>query len=1065
MIKVFLISIIPFLLIPILASEVEASNPNLFVSAENSNFINYFEGSMVVEVVIIDNNIRDTDQGKGEPNVTINGKQLRMVQGSDGQWYAYFAHVDAAKTADQIVLDKGVGAQGQSLDFGVFCDRTTSASVLGVSFSNTVGVAIPRKGGISGSTDGSASFNACTGSPTSSMNLNNVVRESKAVNTNSNVPPGQIGIDVDAWPVIQLFSFGNVEIKYNKGGGPQFVELEYDQIPNISLNLDRSVYPTNAEVFVTINDIQLNQDPTDEDSWTFNINSPTAVFYQAFDENGQNAGNGGPGLIDLFPRLSDLEFDNNGFFTMNLGSVAELQTNDYQPANSVTDGTTTYSQIVTFVESETSSGIFENFDFGNESTIGILADAPRGQSAIISYNKQSLSILTGTFEGSIVLGAPGTQLTAGTKNPISVNDPDQNINPGSRDTLEIFKSSSILPTLQIGNPVTLEKTSNVKIYSSSFAPLGGGTPVSSSVPDKISKILVIDTTATSPTSFEKISMNLGITAGELQTLFIDDNSSNQAGTNWLNFDLRSFEKQLEINSFSDTSMTLHFGGLPGTTSVTILDPGDISSAIGFVEIDNSDIATINTVSSSSSVFLEINFDSSNNTSPAGSISNEDDTQPIVFDLFSFGEKNNQEINNAIYRLELEETTNNSGKFSGTIQYTIATQLSTFDANLIRATLRTIDDQIHYAVTNRMIDNEGISIQYSDVQVGAIIPKSLKFDINTNSGVVTTKSSLRFGHPVTITLNDPDLNIADDIINIYTVNDDPNSPLVDTVADTGGGLLMEILIKDIRYERCTIDGKEFGGLASTGFSLIETGTNTGIFEGTFKMPTEFCNKTGTKLITTAGGSIDAKYHDFRDSSGNPNIFSLSRISSSITGIPPTLNSEQFILPKYKQTADVILTGKLDNYKQGTSLQLTLIGPDETTEELNILATRQGEYTALLTLYHNSQPGIYNIAINYLNSPVATVFFEVIKHQVPEWIKNNARWWSTNQISDSEFIGGIEHLIKEDIITIPESLKSQSSVQEIPSWIKNTAKWWSEDSVTDDEFLSALEFLVKSGIIRI
>jgi hypothetical protein len=365
----------------------------------------------------------------------------------------------------------------------------------------------------------------------------------------------------------------------------------------------------------------------------------------------------------------------------------------------------------------------------------------------------------------------------------------------------------------------------------------------------------------------------------------------------------------------------------------------------------------------------------------------------------------------------------------------------------------------------MIDNEGISIQYSDVQVGAIIPKSSKFDINTNSGVVTTKSSLRFGHPVTITLNDPDLNIADDIINIYTVNDDPNSPLVDTVADTGGGLLMEILIKDIRYERCTIDGKEFGGLASTGFSLIETGTNTGIFEGTFKMPTEFCNKTGTKLITTAGGSIDAKYHDFRDSSGNPNIFSLSRISSSITGIPPTLNSEQFILPKYKQTADVILTGKLDNYKQGTSLQLTLIGPDETTEELNILATRQGEYTALLTLYHYSQPGTYNIEINYRNSPVATIFFEVIKHQVPEWIKNNARWWSTNQISDSEFIGGIEHLIKEEIITIPESLKSQSSVKEIPSWIKNTAKWWSEDSVTDDEFLSALEFLVKSGIIRI
>ena len=70
-----------------------------------------------------------------------------------------------------------------------------------------------------------------------------------------------------------------------------------------------------------------------------------------------------------------------------------------------------------------------------------------------------------------------------------------------------------------------------------------------------------------------------------------------------------------------------------------------------------------------------------------------------------------------------------------------------------------------------------------------------------------------------------------------------------------------------------------------------------------------------------------------------------------------------------------------------------------EEINILATKEGEYNALLTLYHNSKPGNYNIVIDYLNSPVGSVSFEIIEHQVPEWIKNNARWWSTNEISDS------------------------------------------------------------------
>ena len=52
------------LLIPI--SDASASdNPNLFVSAENPHFDNHFSGAMVVEVVIRDNDIRDTDEGKG----------------------------------------------------------------------------------------------------------------------------------------------------------------------------------------------------------------------------------------------------------------------------------------------------------------------------------------------------------------------------------------------------------------------------------------------------------------------------------------------------------------------------------------------------------------------------------------------------------------------------------------------------------------------------------------------------------------------------------------------------------------------------------------------------------------------------------------------------------------------------------------------------------------------------------------------------------------------------------------------------------------------------------------
>jgi hypothetical protein len=52
-----------------------AANANLFVSAENSQFDNYMSGPQVIEVVVIDSDINDTDQAKGEPDVTVNGKK------------------------------------------------------------------------------------------------------------------------------------------------------------------------------------------------------------------------------------------------------------------------------------------------------------------------------------------------------------------------------------------------------------------------------------------------------------------------------------------------------------------------------------------------------------------------------------------------------------------------------------------------------------------------------------------------------------------------------------------------------------------------------------------------------------------------------------------------------------------------------------------------------------------------------------------------------------------------------------------------------------------------------
>ena len=1055
------------LLIPIISADA-SSNPNLSVSAENSQFDNHFSGSMVIEVVIRDNDIRDTDEGKGEPDVTLNGKNLRMTQSSDGNWYAYFANLDAAKTADSTVGDPGTG-----LDFGVFCDRDTT--IFGIDFSDTDGVSVPSSLGISGFSNGEGSFNQCTGSITSNEDLNNVVRNPRAVNTNPSVPIGQIGLtSIDVWPFIQLFEFDDVTIQYNAAGGTQTVDLEYDEIPNISLSLDRDLYPQRAEVFVTVNDMQLNQDPTDEDSWTFNVSSPVTTFYQAFDNNGNSSADGTPGLVNLVPHLSRIGFEDNGIFSVDLNSVIELRPNSNQnDQTSVDNGPPsfdTFPQIVTFVEKGPNSGIFESFDFNDHSTLGIGEDSSRGQAGTITYNDNSVSVLTGFSNASVSvqekelkIESGSSSLTPGTEYTLVLTDPDQNINSGSQDDLDAFRDSALLPTIKIGKPVTLERSSNVIFYPNSNN-FSGGQTASSSIIDRNSERLFIDTNPLSGNNFKQISMNLGITGSELRTILIDNTNSSDLGTNWLNYDFRSFEEDFEINNFSDAQMDLYFGSL-SSVPINIAASGDLSSSKGFIQLDDNLVSNI--LDQNGSVFFAVNFGSSTLT-----ISNESHLQPIILDFFSFGLDNQLNgINNSIYRFELEETNDDSSIFEGTLEYAVINQLNVLDANFI-GTLNTIDDDIEFLITDRSINEEGISISYSDLdEVGLSTTTSTQSDIFTHSGTVSTGSnSYRFGQSVVIILNDPDLNLKSDQRDTYFTITNPGSPHVDTVGKNDVKLL-EILLKDVRYKRCTINGVEHGGLASTGFSLIETDPSSGIFQGSFKMPSQICNKSGTQLMSPAGGSVEIKYFDSRDDSGKSNIVSSinSRQSVSTTTnsnlFVPQLSVTEFSLPSSGDIEEVILSGSIKNQQQGIPLLITLIHPNGNLQEFSASVTSSGNYKTIFSINSNSLPGKYQIDLEYDSTKVGSVSFNVLEKTVPSWIKDNARWWSSSIISDSEFIDGLEYLLNENIISISSENLNSFSDRSIPSWIKDNARWWANNNITDEEFLLAVQYLIEIGIIQL
>lgn len=85
------------------------------------------------------------------------------------------------------------------------------------------------------------------------------------------------------------------------------------------------------------------------------------------------------------------------------------------------------------------------------------------------------------------------------------------------------------------------------------------------------------------------------------------------------------------------------------------------------------------------------------------------------------------------------------------------------------------------------------------------------------------------------------------------------------------------------------------------------------------------------------------------------------------------------------------------------------------------------------------------------------------RVPKWVKLNADWWSTDQISDTEFLEGIDYLFEKQIISVPSREVISESQWRIPQWVKNPVGWWYEEKISDDDLLNIIENLVKREII--
>lgn len=192
------------------------------------------------------------------------------------------------------------------------------------------------------------------------------------------------------------------------------------------------------------------------------------------------------------------------------------------------------------------------------------------------------------------------------------------------------------------------------------------------------------------------------------------------------------------------------------------------------------------------------------------------------DFFTFGDGTTtaDRVNNAIYRLLLEETDSNTGVFAGSAEYIMLNQLNVDEASTFSGITATGVD-IVFIVHEDMTDEDSPRINYNDLGADGVTTQVAdQIAAPSHSGVVSLdQANYKKADTVVVTLDDQDLNTDSGLIDIYIVKSDGK------VGNGGSDHIVDI----------TFDDNTWVALNATGFTLVETEVDSGSFVGSFQVP--------------------------------------------------------------------------------------------------------------------------------------------------------------------------------------------------------------------------------------
>jgi hypothetical protein len=200
-----------------------------------------------------------------------------------------------------------------------------------------------------------------------------------------------------------------------------------------------------------------------------------------------------------------------------------------------------------------------------------------------------------------------------------------------------------------------------------------------------------------------------------------------------------------------------------------------------------------------------------------------------------------------------------------------------------------------------------------------------------------------------------------------------------------------------------------------------------------------------------------------------------------GPPEQSSSNNFTVQIYSDKESytlgdtIVFSGTVNKYSEDRNLRISVFSSSQ-----NLIVTQKVSVNEDRTFIHEiqlnekfsegdflvkSQYGTKKTTVEIISFTISELTSNNSKIEIPEWVKNNAGWWANGEIADASFVSGIEFMISDGIIVIPNLPESEGVGGIVPEWVKNNAGWWANGEIDDASFVSGIEFMISDGIIVI